>query len=824
MNLGSKKLPTLVIAAMIAMMIFAISVSANGPVVEPPTVTKNASPTNINVNGSGVNEEATVKITVTGAGEEWATPIPIDVMLIIDRSGSMSWNDPQGKRKTAAKDFVDKMDSTRDQAGVVSWDNNIDFTWPLDNDFPTVKSQIDNVDSSGGTNLNVGLSSAIGVLDANTRTEDSEEVIIFLSDGEGYYTYAGSGGPASNAASKGYVIYSIGLGNNPATGPLTDMATATGGKYYSAPTADNLQAIFDEIYEELTFNTIPHYVDVVEVTQSYIVDEGSFNIAPDNVSTVGGKTVITWNDIATHVGNHDHGLSSNETVTLTFRAKSDQCGQNLPVDVVSGQVSAKVNYKDSNNEDGGSVDIPQAYINVNCPPVADADGPYSVPEGTQITFDASGSYDPDGDTLQYRWDFDDDGVWDTAWSPSPYANHTWCDDHTGTARVEVRDPSGLTDTDTAQVTVYNVAPDVDAGPDQEVTQGDTVYFIGSFTDPGCDTWTYEWNLGDYLNPEVEIGGPAGVAPGVPITADHTYMYPDIYTATLTVTDDDGGVGSDDVNVTVRPKYVDIDSEGVSYVYMLSRFGDVYYTRRANDNWMKYGTGTPPPAGAEYVGVSSDGIRQVYILRDDGKVYYTRRANDNWMQYGTGAPPPAGNYVDLTSDGIRQVYILRDDGKVYYTRRANDNWMQYGTGAPPPAGNYVGIGSDGIRQVYILRDDGRVYYTTSANGNWMQYGTGTPPPASNDYVDIVVDGNRQVYILNKDSTVYYVRRSNDNWMQYGTGSPQPPVGPSSAFGYQAISSEGINQVYILSEDWAVFFTRRVNDAWYRYGTGAQQPPI
>ena len=731
MNVNRKRMLTLVIAAMIAMMIFAISVSANGPVVEPPTVTKDASPTNINVNGSGVNEETTVKITVTGAGEEWATPIPIDVMLIIDRSGSMSGT-KLADAKTAAKRFVDLLNSSVDRSGLASFASGASLDQGLTFNQGAVKTAIDGLSAGGLTAIGAGIGVANTELITNGRSDATHVEILLSNGGENQGTDPIA--RANEAAAAGITIYTIGLGSLVNEQTLKDIASITGGNYYYAPSSSQLEEIYQDIYEELTFNTIPHYVDVVEVTESYIVDEGSFNIAPDNVSTdpVTGETTIIWNDIGS-IKDDDPDLSPDERVNLTFTAKSGQNGQNLPVDVAE---KAKVYYKDSEGGDGGSVDIPQAYINVNCPPVADADGPYVAPEGTQITFNASGSYDPDGDTLQYRWDFDDDGVWDTAWSPSPYANHMWCDDHTGTARVEVRDPSGLSDTDTAQVTVYNVAPDVDAGHDQEVTQGDTVYFSGSFTDPGCDTWTYEWDLGDYLNPEVEIGGPAGVAPGVPITADHTYMYPDIYTAILTVRDDDGGVGSDDVNITVRPKYVDIDSEGVSYVYMLSRFGDVYYTRRANDNWMKYGTGTPPPAGAEYVGVSSDGINQVYILRDDGKVYYTRRANDNWMEYGTGAPPPV----------------------------------------------------------------------------------------SNDYVDIVVDGNRQVYILNKDSTVYYVRRSNDNWMQYGTGSPQPPVGPSSAFGYQAISSEGINQVYILSEDRAVFFTRRVNDAWYRYGTGAQQPPI
>ena len=328
----------------------------------PPTVTKTAIPTDINVKGTGTDEITTITITVIGAGGITTTSVPMDVVFALDSSGSMSWNDASGLRKTASKSFVDKMDSAKDQAGVVSWDDNIDFTQALTNDFTLAKSRIDAVDSTGGTNLNVGLYSAIGVMNANTRTDPSAEVIIFLSNGAGTYTNAASGGPASDASSEGYVIYSIGLGPSPATGPLTDMATATGGKYYPSPTAANLQAIFDDILTEVTTSTIPRNVDVVEVTQSYIVDEGAFNIAPDSVTTdlVTGETTIIWNDIGT-ISDGDPDMSNDETVTLTFDAKCDQLGLNLDVDVYG---DAKVKYDDKNGNPAGSVNIPQAKINV----------------------------------------------------------------------------------------------------------------------------------------------------------------------------------------------------------------------------------------------------------------------------------------------------------------------------------------------------------------------------------------------------------------------------------------------------------------------------
>jgi hypothetical protein len=107
---------------------------------------------------------------------------------------------------------------------------------------------------------------------------------------------------------------------------------------------------------------------------------------------------------------------------------------------------------------------PETYLLLtfpNHPPVADANGPYSADEGSVVVFDGSASYDIEGDLLEFRWDLDGDGIWDTNWSSSDTVTFVWGDDYTGNVILQVRDLLGLLGEDTTIVTVNNVDPTID---------------------------------------------------------------------------------------------------------------------------------------------------------------------------------------------------------------------------------------------------------------------------------------------------------------------------------------------------------------------------
>lgn len=207
-------------------------------------------------------------------------------------------------------------------------------------------------------------------------------------------------------------------------------------------------------------------------------------------------------------------------------------------------------------DDDGETDSDTIIIRaIDEPPIADIGGPYQDNEGNTILFDASNSYDPVGFPIQYRWDFNNDGTWDTTWSDSPYMEFVYGDDYYGEIKLEVTNGEFI-DTDSATMTVNNVAPTVNAGSDQTVNEGDIVYFTGAFSDPGYqDSHTIEWDFGD------------GDSVSGTLTPNHIFKDNGIYTVTLTVTDDDGGVGFDTLIITVdnvapTVEIAKIGSEGV----------------------------------------------------------------------------------------------------------------------------------------------------------------------------------------------------------------------------------------------------------------------
>jgi len=179
-----------------------------------------------------------------------------------------------------------------------------------------------------------------------------------------------------------------------------------------------------------------------------------------------------------------------------------------------------------------------ATIAINHPPVAEA-GPDRWVTASEVSFDGTGSRDPDGQIESWRWDFGD-GT--TGSGPTPV--HVYSAPGVYQVRLRVTDDSGTrsaTTQDGLQVRV-NAKPVADAGPDRLGVPGAALRFDGSrsFDTDGRITG-YLWDLGD-----------GETATGRVVT--HRYRAPGRYDVGLEVRDDSGhaaAVGSADALVHIN---------------------------------------------------------------------------------------------------------------------------------------------------------------------------------------------------------------------------------------------------------------------------------
>lgn len=196
----------------------------------------------------------------------------------------------------------------------------------------------------------------------------------------------------------------------------------------------------------------------------------------------------------------------------------------------------------------GYCDIGAIELETNFVPTAVADS-YSTVENTALVITTSLgvlSNDTDGDWDTLIAELSDDVSHGTlALSPDGSFTYTPAADFVGTDwfTYQAGDEANISEVVTVTLVVQaeNDAPVVEAGADQETTEGASVNFEGSYSDPGR-----------LLNGGTEIlwdFGDGSTAAGT-LTPTHSFADNGVYTVTLTVTDSLGAAGSDFLLVTV----------------------------------------------------------------------------------------------------------------------------------------------------------------------------------------------------------------------------------------------------------------------------------
>jgi hypothetical protein len=329
-------------------------------------------------------------------------------------------------------------------------------------------------------------------------------------------------------------------------------------------------------------------------------------------------------------------------------------------------------------------------------PVADAGGPYTIPEGEDLILDASNSLDADSVMLTYRWDVDGDGNFDenvTGVTPTL----TWAQlvalgindgPDSRTITVEVSDGTN-TGTGSAPLTVTNVAPAItNFASDSPITdkafEGEVVNISGTFTDPGTfDTHTAVVNWGDGSPPEM-INLSENNGSGV-VSGSHIYTSGGIFTATLTLSDDDGGVAVETTTIVVSGVGV---NGGVLQIVGTSSNENMIVTKTST-HYSVTATFLPNPPHRSF---AIDAVQSIHILGcegDDNIVITPTVSIPTLIEGGSGNDTiTGGSGEDVILGGSGNDSIKAGAGNDVVVGAGGVDWIEGGSGRD------VLIGGDG----------------------------------------------------------------------------------------------------------------------------------
>ena len=221
------------------------------------------------------------------------------------------------------------------------------------------------------------------------------------------------------------------------------------------------------------------------------------------------------------------------------------------------------------DDDGGETVVSAQASISNLPPevVISVVAPNPANEGDFVNFD--GYFDDPSwlDAHTASWDFGDASSTSGSFAPGigfshhemDAVQHAYGDNGVYSVVLTVEDDFLDSDSDQVNVTILNVAPSVSASVSGTGFEPTTLSFDGSFTDPGwLDTWEWWWDFrpthdsdgdGDPAN-DRDVEGQAQVAGQLPTVQ---WTFNDDYDGSvyLYVLDDDGGLGTTTVDVTIE---------------------------------------------------------------------------------------------------------------------------------------------------------------------------------------------------------------------------------------------------------------------------------
>ncbi len=177
----------------------------------------------------------------------------VDVMLILDHSGSMDGDKIDGARK-GMELFVDQM-SNHDRLGITIFSNEAQVITPLAElgpMRPDVQKRIESIYADGGTRLFDTINEQVEALQKDTSK--NIRAVVVLTDGQDNVSHLSQDqlinniSPTGENAGKGIKVFTIAYGSDANIDSLTKIAMATGGQEYTG-NPQNIREVYQQISE-----------------------------------------------------------------------------------------------------------------------------------------------------------------------------------------------------------------------------------------------------------------------------------------------------------------------------------------------------------------------------------------------------------------------------------------------------------------------------------------------------------------------------------------------------------------------------------------------
>lgn len=298
---------------------------------------------------------------------------PTDIVLVLDRSGSMTGS-PLANLKLGANTFIDLIDeatdSTKDgqigsgsRMGVVSFSSTAVANTQLITSVDDLKAAVDGLSAGGSTNHADAFAKATQLFDPSSP---NAKVMVLFTDGN--TTIGAPPAPVAAAArAQGIIIYCIGLIGSDGLdiSALNDWATDPDASHVAVtPDAADLEELFAELAANISK---PGATDIV-------IDEvvnPDFVITSISSPTKGSATMLDAHSLRWNIA--QLGVTASESATLDFfiRHVGQQPGTKL--------VNESITYSD---QEGNVVSFPKPTVSVECDIVVH---PEPCPEPVDLT-------------------------------------------------------------------------------------------------------------------------------------------------------------------------------------------------------------------------------------------------------------------------------------------------------------------------------------------------------------------------------------------------------------------------------------------------------